>query len=152
MKRTSIMMRKSSLSAGPRNSRERIRSSCRVQVEDLPAQGDAQQVVETAVHNYFAYRANLNRLELRQLLKRGRTSLIIGLVFLGLCLITSELLLQQQMGTLPILVRESLTIAGWVAMWRPMQIFLYDWWPLLRKGRLFQKLSRMPVEVRKRTG
>jgi hypothetical protein len=32
-------------------------------------------------------------------------------------------------------------------MWRPMQIFLYDWWPLLNMGRLYEKLSRAPVEV-----
>jgi len=43
-------------------------------------------------------------------------------------------------------VRESLTIAGWVAMWRPMQIYLYDWWPLLRRSRIYAKLSHMPVE------
>jgi hypothetical protein len=29
-------------------------------------------------------------------------------------------------------------------------IFLYDWWPLLRRGHLYEKLSRMRVEVRKR--
>lgn len=48
------------------------------------------------------------------------------------------------------LARESLTIAGWVAMWRPMEIYLYDWWPLRRRGKLFEKLSRIQVEVRKR--
>jgi hypothetical protein len=40
-----------------------------------------------------------------------------------------------------------LTIAGWVAMWRPMEIYLYDWWPLRRKSRLYQKLSQMPVQM-----
>ena len=38
-------------------------------------------------------------------------------------------------------------IAGWVAMWRPMQIYLYDWWPLLRRSRTYAKLSQMPVEL-----
>jgi hypothetical protein len=107
-------------------------------------------LVETAVHHYFAYRAKLNRFEFRHLLKQGRTSLIIGLIFLGACLLTSELLLRQEPGSLSIIARESLTIAGWVAMWRPIRIFLYDWWPLLRLGHLYEKLSRMRVEVRKR--
>ena len=48
------------------------------------------------------------------------------------------------------IARESLTISGWVAMWRPMQIYLYDWWPLRRRGRLYQKLTRMHVDVRKK--
>jgi hypothetical protein len=120
-----------------------------VDANQLPAHGDTQHVVETAVHNYFAYRAKLKRLELRHLLKEGRTSLIIGLAFLAACMLTSQLL-RRQAGTLPIVLREGLIIAGWVAMWRPMQIFLYEWWPLLRRRRLYQKLSRMHVQVRKR--
>jgi len=36
-----------------------------VHVNQLPARGDAQHLVESAVHNYFAYRAKLNRLEFR---------------------------------------------------------------------------------------
>jgi hypothetical protein len=119
-----------------------------VHVNQLPPHGDAH-LLETAVHNYFAYRAKLNRLEFRYLLKQGRTSLIIGLAFLAACMLTSQLLRRQE-GTLPIVLREGLIIAGWVAMWRPMEIFLYEWWPLLRRGRLYEKLSRMRVEVCKR--
>lgn len=114
--------------------------------------GDPRKSVEIAVHNYFAYRAKLNRLDFHHLLKQGRTSLFIGLAFLGACLATSEFLLGQQPGTLQALARESLTIAGWVAMWRPMQIFLYEWWPLRRIGRIYQKMSRMHVDVRRRAG
>jgi hypothetical protein len=101
------------------------------------------------LHHYFAYRAKLKTLELRHLLNQGRTSLIIGLAFLAGCILTSQLL-RRQAGTLPIVLREGLIIAGWVAMWRPMEIFLYEWWPLLRKRHLYQKLSRVRVEVRKR--
>jgi hypothetical protein len=121
-----------------------------VHVNQLPAHEDAQHLLETAVHNYFAYRAKLNGFEFRHLLKQGRTSLVIGLAFLTACVLTSQLL-RGQAGTLPIVLREGLIIAGWVAMWRPMEIFLYEWWPLLRKGHLYQKLSRMHVEVGKRT-
>jgi len=120
-----------------------------VHVNQLPPHGDTQHLLETAVHNYFGYRAKLNRLEFRHLLKQGRTSLIIGLAFLATCMLGSELLRREE-GTLAIVLREGLIIAGWVAMWRPMEIFLYEWWPLLRKGRLYEKLSRMRLEVRKR--
>ena len=27
-------------------------------------------------------------------------------------------------------------IGGWVALWRPMEIFLYDWWPIRGEVRL----------------
>ena len=52
----------------------------------------------------------------------------------------------RETGTWAAIIRESLTIAGWVAMWRPMQIYLYDWWPLLRLGKVFQGLSHVPME------
>ena len=121
----------------------------RVHVNQYPANADAPRLVQAAIHNYFSYRQKLNRLELKRLLKRGRTSLMIGLLFLAACLLLSELMLHQKPGTLLSVLRESLTIGGWVAMWRPMQIFLYDWWPLLRVGHIYEKLSRAPVEVRK---
>ena len=144
-----MMTPKNLSSVGRGNFRVRDPVSLVVHVDQLPAHDDAHHLLETAVHHYFAYRAKLNRLEFRYLLKQGRTSLIIGLAFLAACMLTSQLL-RHRAGTLPIILREGLIIAGWVAMWRPMEIFLYEWWPLLRKGRLYQKLSRMHVEVRKR--
>ena len=122
-----------------------------VHVNQQPSHADAHRNVEVAVHHYFAYRAKLKRLEFRHLLREGRISLLIGLACLGACLFTSDMLLRQSSDTLSIVLRESLTIGGWVAMWHPIQIFLYEWWPLRRMGRLFEKLSRMHVEVRKRS-
>ena len=46
------------------------------------------------------------------------------------------------------IARESLVIGGWVAMWRPLEIFLYDWWPIRAEARLFERLSAMIVKVR----
>ena len=45
------------------------------------------------------------------------------------------------------ILREGLIIAGWVAMWRPIQVFLYDWWPIVRRRRMLQNLSRAQVRV-----
>ena len=42
---------------------------------------------------------------------------------------------------------ESLHIGGWVAMWHPIEIFLYEWWPLLGDRRLYDRLGRMPVRI-----
>ena len=118
----------------------------RIYLEEWPAE-DPTDVVRNSIHNYFAYRASLNRLAFRRLMRRGRSSLLIGLLFLAACLITTKLLLGDLGGTWARIVRESLTIAGWVAMWRPMEIYLYDWWPLRRKSRLYLKLSQMLVQM-----
>ena len=90
-------------------------------------------------------------MELRRLFSDGQKSLLIGLAFLSVCLIASHALGGKDTGTFRSIAHESLTIAGWVAMWRPMQIYLYDWWPVRRRSQLYQKLARMHVEVRKKT-
>jgi hypothetical protein len=117
-----------------------------IYLEQWPAE-DPREPIKTAVHNYFAHRAEIADLEFRRLMQQGRSSLVIGLVFLSVCLALSKVLLGREAGTWAAIARESLTIAGWVAMWRPMQIYLYDWWPLRRRERIYEKLSHMPVEV-----
>jgi hypothetical protein len=32
-------------------------------------------------------------------------------------------------------------------MWRPLEIFLYDWWPIRAERRLFDRLAAMPVRI-----
>jgi hypothetical protein len=118
----------------------------RVHLDQWPAE-DPKELIRTAVHNHFAHRAKITDLEFKRLLKQGRTTLFIGLLFLAACLLLSKVLLDREAGTWAAVIRESLTIAGWVAMWRPMQIYLYDWWPLLRRSRIYAKLSHMPVEL-----
>jgi hypothetical protein len=117
-----------------------------IYLEQWPAE-DPKELIKAAVHNDFAHRAKITNLEFKRLLRQGRTSLLIGLLFLFICLLLSKELLGSEVGTWAAAMRESLTIAGWVAMWRPMQIYLYDWWPLRRRARIYEKLSHMPVEV-----
>jgi hypothetical protein len=45
-------------------------------------------------------------------------------------------------------IGESLIILGWVANWKPIEIFLYDWWPLARRRDLYRRLAATSVELR----
>jgi hypothetical protein len=118
-----------------------------VHLQQMPSDGDLGVLVAEAIHNFFDYKAELSRRELRQLLLQGRTSLVIGLAFLALCLLAANAIGEFASGTVLTIGRESLTIGGWVAMWRPIQIFLYDWWPLSRRGRIYRNLARAQVRV-----
>lgn len=33
-------------------------------------------------------------------------------------------------------------------MWRPLEIFLYDWWPIRTEAQLSDRLATMPVRIR----
>lgn len=117
-----------------------------IHLERMPPD-DPGPLVSEAIHNYFDYKSELARREVRVLLLEGRLSLMIGIGFLALCLLGAEVMASFATGTFLKILRESLTIGGWVAMWRPMQIFLYEWWPLVRRSRIYRNLSRAQVHV-----
>lgn len=124
----------------------------RVQVADRSGpeavDPDPQRVVARAVNHYFEDRARVDGRDLRRLMREGRFSLTIGLLFLAVCLVVGEAIGRREPGTLANFLRESLTIVGWVALWRPIEIYLYAWWPIARLRRIHTKLARMPVTVR----
>lgn len=103
--------------------------------------------LERAIRNYFAYRAQETRRRMRFQLREGRTALAIGLAFLVLCMSLRQLALVLPSDTLGRIMQEGLLILGWVAMWRPLQIFLYDWWPIRHQAQICDKLAAMPVRV-----
>ncbi len=54
---------------------------------------------------------------------------------------------QLPFGRVARLLAESLIIMGWVAMWRPAEIWLYEWWPMIARRALFRRLAAAPVAV-----
>lgn len=115
---------------------------------DQPGGADEERMIGEAVRAHFTRRArNLGR-NLRRLLRRGLVSLGIGLAFLIAVFLAGQLAGRVMGGSgFGMLFRESLLIVGWVAMWRPLEIFLYDWWPIAGERRLHDRLSRITVRV-----
>ena len=116
------------------------------------AREDSRQI-EKAVNHYFLYRAQGQRRELRQVFRNGRWSLLVGLTVLVSCLGLRALiaLLDPKLNSLVgEIAGEGLLIVGWVAMWRPAELFLYAWNPSRQTLRVYRTLSRVPVEIRAR--
>lgn len=113
-------------------------------VDQLPLQARNDQAVSDATRAYFAQRATQAQRKLRRHLRRGSISLVIGLAFLAMTLTASQLLGEGGFSTT---LSHSLEIGGWVALWRPMEMFLYDWWPILGEKMLYRRLARMPVQI-----
>ena len=105
-------------------------------------------MVGDAVRDYFQRRAVAKRRELSKLFRVGRVSLVIGVAFLAFAIAVGEALAGLiSKESYAWLVKESLVIGGWVALWRPLEIFLYDWWPLRAQAKLYDRLGRMQVSV-----
>jgi hypothetical protein len=103
--------------------------------------------LKKAIRNHFSYKKLLTDIDLRRLLQRGRRNLIIALFFLFLCLLTIRLLSTFEESLLNTLFSEGLLIIGWVAMWEPVYIFLYGWWPIVHKRNIYQKIVDMDVYI-----
>lgn len=109
---------------------------------------DQIATLNDAVRDYFGGRASRTRQRLRQLFKVGRTSLLIGVIFLAASIVVGDMIASMLRDTqFAGVARESLLIGGWVAMWRPLEIFLYDWWPIRAEAKLMDRLGAMLVRV-----
>lgn len=105
-------------------------------------------LIPEAVHRHFGYLAKQKEWELRDLFRLGRTYFLIGVVTLLVCL-TGAQLIRTHLGDAPLpnLAREGLIILGWVSNWKPLETFLYDWWPVRRQMRLLRRLATSQVDV-----
>jgi len=119
----------------------------RIQVRQPPRRDDEVGILRQAVHNHFTNSAQLKRNEFRQLMRRGRLSLLIGLAVLSTAMLASQLVEATGREPLLDLLREGILIGGWVAMWRPLEILLYDWWPVRAERQLHERLRDAEIEV-----
>lgn len=108
------------------------------------------QPVATAFAGAAAQRSErgLYLTDSRQLFRVGRTSLLSGIAFLGVAVAAGEFLaglVRKKRHAW--LLKENLVIGGWVALWRPLEIFLYDRWPILAEARLCDRPSELDVRV-----
>ncbi len=87
-------------------------------------------LLRDAIHEFFRHRAERYRQRLRELFRVGRTSLVIGLIALAAAIELGDFL------------------ATLMNMWRPLEVFLYDWWPIRNEARLSDRLAAMPVRIR----
>lgn len=103
--------------------------------------------LKEAIKNHFSYKKLLADIELKRLLYQGRRNLIIALTFLFLCLLVTRLLATFEESLVKTLFSEGLLIIGWVAMWEPVHIFLYGWWPIVHKRNIYEKIIHMNVYI-----
>jgi hypothetical protein len=104
--------------------------------------------LKAAIAAHFANSAESVGRDLHELFRIGRTSLLIGIGALAACTLGASVVSEMAAGPLGGFVAEGLILVGWVANWRPIEIFLYAWWPLARQRRLRERIAAAQVEVR----
>ena len=120
-----------------------------IHIPAAAADSEAARGLNAAFAGFFTGQADRAQHELSQLLRLGRQALMIGLLVLAACVVVGQVLYNLLAGTthLASIIMEGFMILGWVANWRPLEIFLYEWWPIAQKRNLYRRLASAPVTV-----
>jgi hypothetical protein len=107
----------------------------RLHLRDEEASTIDVAALKGAISRHFTYKADRVNGDKKELLAIGRVALMIGV--LGV----------MPGSSISGVVGEGLVIVGWVANWRPIEIFLYEWWPMSRRRRLYERLAIAELEI-----
>jgi hypothetical protein len=120
-----------------------------IHLPEQEAHTKAANELAEAFARYFGYHADLLQHDLDELYRDGRRFLAIGMTILVSCLVLAQVAGRYLTeGPFRRLLEQGLPILGWVANWRPLEILLYDWWPLARRRDLYRRLATASVETK----
>lgn len=110
---------------------------------------DLQTQTRAALNRYADARVQRQKRELAALERKGIRALQIGLVFWGVCLLLSILFFGME--ALPDFwshfLGEGFLIAGWVGLWYPIEVLLFERWEMKRNGQYYERLKQLTLEI-----
>jgi hypothetical protein len=107
----------------------------------------AEPALLASIPRHFAHRAREEAGRIRSLIREATRDLMAGLVFLFLCGLAGVAALKLFPGPIGLFVEQGLLILGWVALWRPVDLFLYELRPLRNTRNLMSALGRAQVRL-----
>lgn len=107
-----------------------------------------KDIIGPAIHAHFHYRREQLQKKFKRVLQYGWRILFIALGLLAVIFTVTEIALHLRADNRVVLfIRESFIILGWVALWRPLELLLYDLYPIKVKINLCYRLEQSNVEV-----
>lgn len=111
----------------------------------------SDDAIRTAIRGYCEAVIVDRQLDLKRIQRIGRNALLLGLGFLAACMALSTA--ANAASFLPEFIRrlfgEGLVIAGWVGLWRPIEVMLFDTRPPQHDIRLHRAIARAEIDVLK---
>ena len=104
--------------------------------------------IAPAIHRHFCYRREQSQKKYKRILQYGWRILFIALGLLAVIFSLTEIALHLMPDNgLVMFIRESFIILGWVALWRPLELLLYDWYPVKTNINLYYRLEHSNVQI-----
>jgi hypothetical protein len=118
----------------------------------LPANQLSENLEQSAIEAlqcYCSVKIEQTNNDLASLRGQGIRALRRGLLFLALCLLLSTLFdgLSYFPGLFRRFLSEGCLIAGWVSLWHPIELLLYEWGPYRRQQQIYQLIKDMELKV-----
>ena len=111
------------------------------------AYGEQAQKIKPAIQHHFEYRVMSADRKFRSHFRHGRSTMIIGLSFLTIALVARQMVSHISHELVAQIFADALLIIGWVAMWEPITVLLYELWPILQTKKVYQKISEMEIDI-----
>lgn len=121
----------------------------KVLVTDEPSTPGLETETKAAIRRRSDVRIDGERSEIAFHRKEGISKLMLGLCFLAVCLVLNEAAMNADF--LPNFLQDYLAtgieILGWVALWSPVGILIYEWWPHRHNIAVYEHIANMDVEL-----
>lgn len=106
----------------------------------------AEKDVAQAIRNYFKFKLLDSELHMQRRIVKGRNFLIVASVFFLAAVLLATFLTAASPGNMLLSVlSQGLIVGGWVSLWYPIEIILYDWWPIYDERTRYSKLLSMEI-------
>jgi hypothetical protein len=99
------------------------------------------------IQEHFAVKVQEVDIFLKQQLKQWTINMLIGTLFLILCLILVEILDKFSHINVIRIMKESLLIVGWVALWEPLTFILFGYQSIKRDKLYYRKLCSISIII-----
>jgi hypothetical protein len=107
--------------------------------------------LEAACRAHFSYEVmRIDRRRRRQR-RAGWVTLFVALLSIIALVSLGEAVAHLVKGSVGTGLKEGFVISGWVLMWRPIEVLVYDGILWRRDRRVLQRLFEAPIELRKQT-
>jgi len=124
------------------------KSAIKMKIYLALSETEANDDVASAIHRHFCYRREQTQKILQRTFDYGWRILLIAMGLLVVIFTLTELALHLLPDYKFIrFIRESFIILGWVALWRPLDLLLYDWYPIKKNINLYYRLEHSDVQV-----
>jgi hypothetical protein len=114
-----------------------------VEKADLPLDS-----VRDAINTFLTYQADRQHGDLKSFIKRAQVFFAIGVSILAVCLAVAQNIPKLEPPGVFGILREGVVIFGWVSIWKPLEVILYDWYPLYEKLRFYRKLLASEIQIK----